>query len=63
MPESPPTPPRRPGRPPLDPADPTTVHVHVRIPTRQYDAAYQRAAAARVTVPELLRRALLRRDP
>jgi len=55
-------PPRRKGRPPLDDTDRTTVHVHVRLPTRQYDAAYSRATAQRVSVPELVRRAL-RREP
>lgn len=57
-----PPPPRRRGRPPLDDADPTSVHVHVRLPTRQYDVLQARATAQRVTVPELLRRAT-RRDP
>jgi hypothetical protein len=54
--------PRRRGRPPLDTADPTTVQVQVRLPTRQYDRLYARATAQRVTVPELVRRAV-RRDP
>jgi hypothetical protein len=62
MSESPPSPPRRRGRPALDESDRDTVVVHVRLPTRQYDAACQRATSERVTVPELLRRAL-RREP
>jgi hypothetical protein len=61
MSDSPP-PQRRKGRPPLDDTDRTTVDVHVRMPTRQYDAAYQRAMAQRVSVPELLRRGW-RREP
>jgi hypothetical protein len=52
---------RRRGRPPLDAVDPRSVNVHVRLPTRQYDAVCRRASAQRVTVPELLRRAV-RRD-
>jgi hypothetical protein len=31
--------------------------VHLRVPARQYDAAYARASRAGLTVPELLRRA------
>lgn len=58
----PPSPPRRRGRPPLDAADPITVPIHVRVPSRQYDALYARAIAQRVTIPELIRRAV-RRDP
>ena len=54
--------PRRRGRPPLDAADPHAVSVQVRLPPREYDAMHQRASAQRVTVPELLRRAV-RRQP
>lgn len=54
--------PRRRGRPPLDASDRQSIPVQVRLPTRQYDALHARAAAQRVTVPELLRRAM-RRDP
>ena len=49
------------GRPPIDPADPS-VGVHVRLPSQQYDATYQRAAAAGVSVPEMIRRDLQRVD-
>jgi hypothetical protein len=51
---------RREGRPPLDRSDPS-VSVHVRVPTRQYDAVYERAQAARVSVPEFIRRAVAAR--
>jgi hypothetical protein len=47
---------RKPGRPPLDPADRSVV-VSFRMPARVYDRVCERAAAARVTVPEILRRA------
>ena len=49
--------PKRRGRPRLEPDDPS-VDVHVRLPSKQYDAAYLRAQRERLTVPELLRRAL-----
>jgi predicted HicB family RNase H-like nuclease len=45
------------GRPALDPEDPST-GVFVRIPSTQYDRAYLRASAARVSVPEWIRRAV-----
>jgi hypothetical protein len=57
--------PKRGGRPPLDPDDPS-VDVHVRLPSKQYDAVYRLAQHARVTVPEMFRRGLenaLRDDP
>lgn len=47
---------RRLGRPPLDPDDPS-VRVCVTIPGKRYDALYK-AAAGRVSVPELIRRAI-----
>jgi len=50
---------RRPGRPPLDPSDPST-KVCIALPSRRYDALYQRASTARVSVPELIRRELSR---
>jgi hypothetical protein len=53
---------RRPGRPPIDASDRATVNLHVRLPARQYDAVCQRATAARVSVPEFVRRAV-RREP
>ena len=51
---------RRGGRPPMDANDPHTVQVQVRIPTKQYDDLYRRASAERVTIPELVRRAVKR---
>jgi hypothetical protein len=48
---------RRPGRPPLDSTDPST-KVCVALPSRRYDAVYRQAAAARVSVPELIRQSL-----
>jgi hypothetical protein len=45
---------RRPGRPPLNVADPS-IHVGLRLPTKQYDALYQRATAARMNVSEFIR--------
>lgn len=44
----------KPGRPPLDRTDPS-VHVTFRLTTKQYDEAYRRAAAARLTLAEYLR--------
>jgi hypothetical protein len=44
-----------PGHPPLDDEDPS-VPVHVKMPSKQYDDTYARAAAARVSVPEQIRR-------
>jgi hypothetical protein len=55
-------PPRRPpGRPRLDPSD-ESVSIHVRVPSRHYDAVYQAAQSARVSVPELIRRRVQRHD-
>lgn len=45
------------GRPPLDPSD-RSVTITLVIPGRAFDAYYARAQAARVTVPEVIRRAL-----
>jgi hypothetical protein len=53
---------RRPGRPPLDDADPSTT-VCVSLPSKRYDALYKQAAAARVSVPELIRQSLPRQLP
>jgi hypothetical protein len=47
------------GRPRIDPGD-DSVPVHVVLPARQYDAAYRRAQADRISVPEVIRRALHR---
>ena len=48
---------RGPGRPPLDPDDPS-VPVCLKHPSRQYDEAYHRAQRDRISVPEVIRRAL-----
>lgn len=48
---------RAPGRPPLDDSDPC-VDVHLRLPSKQYDDAFARAQQERITVPEVIRRAL-----
>jgi hypothetical protein len=45
------------GRPRVDPGD-VSVSVHLRLPSRTYNAACTRAKVARVSVPELLRREL-----
>jgi hypothetical protein len=47
----------KPGRPPLDADDPT-VNIHIRIPSKQYDEAFRLASSQKVTVPEMIRRAL-----
>lgn len=46
---------KRTGRPPLD-DEPDSVPVHVKMSPSQYDNTYRRAQAARVTVPEQIRR-------
>jgi hypothetical protein len=46
--------PRR-GRPRLDPTDPT-VEMCLALPAKRYDDLYARAQAARVSVPEFVRR-------
>lgn len=50
---------RRLGRPSVGGSSPS-VGVHLRLPTPQYDRLCQRATAAGVSVPELLRRELQR---
>jgi hypothetical protein len=45
------------GRPPLQRGDPS-VSVHIRVPGSQYDRLEQQAHAARVGIPELIRRRL-----
>ena len=45
---------RRTGRPRIDPADQTT-RVCIALASRRYDELYQRATAARVSVPDLIR--------
>ena len=52
------------ARPRIDPTD-QSVGVQVRLPSRKYDALYQRAHRERVTVQDVMRRALdreLRQD-
>lgn len=61
------TSPRGKGRPRLDDTD-VTIPVSTKLTTSQYDAMYRRAAAARVSVAEQVRRdvadaARLARDP
>jgi predicted HicB family RNase H-like nuclease len=48
--------PKPPGRPRLDPSG--TVPVSVRVGTRQYDAMYAKAAAARLSLADWMRRTL-----
>lgn len=50
---------RRPGRPPIDDEDPSAT-VHLRLPSKQYDALYKQARQDRVSVPEAIRCALAR---
>lgn len=47
------------GRPPIDPTDPA-VCVTFRLTTKQYDLAYKRATAARLTLAEYLRAVVAR---
>ncbi len=46
---------KTPGRPPLD-EDDDSVSVHLKMTAAQYDDTYARAAAARVSVQEIIRR-------
>jgi predicted DNA binding CopG/RHH family protein len=48
---------KRRGRPPIDPDDPST-DVHLRLPSKDYDAAHSHATRRGVSVPELIRRTL-----
>jgi hypothetical protein len=45
------------GRPPIDDDD-TSVGVHVKLPSKQYDDAYRQAQRRGISVPELIRRQL-----
>ena len=47
------------GRRPLDPTDPS-VRLSFRLTTKQYDEAYKRATAARLTLAEYLRAVVAR---
>lgn len=52
---------RPPGRPPIDRLTPDpSVGVYVRMPSRDYDRFCDRARAAGVSVPEIVRRELQR---
>ena len=51
---------RKPSRPPLDENDPVTGSVHLRLPSRVYDDLYRRAQQERISVPEVIRRAIAR---
>jgi len=52
---------KRTGRPPIDDDD-DSVPVCLSLPARQYDAICDRAQAAGVTVPEVIRRDLRRAE-
>jgi len=54
-------PPKPRGRPPLDEQRTPSVNVHLRLSAGQYDAAYARARAERLTLSQWIRRAV-RRD-
>lgn len=49
--------PRRRGRPSLSPTERST-GIHLRLPESDYDATYRAASARRMSVPDLVRRAL-----
>ena len=49
--------PRRRGHPRLDPDD-ESVDIHLKLPSRQYDRLYLKAKEERMTIPEVIRRAL-----
>ncbi len=53
---------KRRGRPALDPRD-TSVRVGVSLPSRQYDDLCERAIRESVSVPEIIRRDLQRKNP
>lgn len=48
-----------PTRPPRS-EDSSSASVHVRVPAAEYDRLYQRAKAAGVSVPEVMRQAVQR---
>lgn len=52
---------RRPGRRPIDP-DGCSVQVGVTLPSKQFDDLCRRARAAGVSVPEMIRRDLLKKS-
>ena len=47
------------GRPSVSPKEPST-DVHLTLPVSVYDRAYLEASKARLSVPEVIRRALTR---
>jgi hypothetical protein len=47
------------GRPPLA-ADDASVHVHFRLPAKQYDLTQQRADQARISLADWLRQVVTR---
>jgi len=49
---------KSPGRPPLDDDD-ETVPASTKLPSRQYDALDRRAAAARISLSEQIRRDII----
>ena len=50
---------KRRGRPPLDPDGPS-VNVHLRLTSKHYDALAARADRERSSLPEVIRRTLVR---
>ena len=48
------------GRPRIDPSD-STVTVSLALPGRTYDVIYRKAQSERLSVPEIIRRAIRRR--
>ena len=50
----------KPGRPPLEPAT-TAVSVTFRLPPKDYDALWKRAADAKCSIAEQVRRLVTRR--
>lgn len=48
------------GRPPLSPTEPSTAVGGLKLPASLYDRAYDRAREERISVPEVIRRALHR---
>jgi hypothetical protein len=47
-----------PGRPPLDRED-VSINLHVRLPTKAYDALWKEAQRERVTLADLIRHRLV----
>ncbi len=48
------------GRPSLSPDEPSTAVGGLKLPASLYDRAYDRAREERISVPEVIRRALTR---